>query len=82
VRPEVRACKPWLDAELALIAPKLRKFLGRSQNAVHLQVIAAMIAYLLLRIAARHSRLTMPAIRFRRPRLRLPLRPQATRQNR
>ena len=43
---------------------KLRKFLGRSENAVRLQVIAAMIAYLLLRIAARHSRLTMPAIRF------------------
>ena len=43
---------------------KIRRFLGRSQNAVHLQVIAAMIAYLLLRIAARSSRLTMPAIRF------------------
>ena len=43
---------------------KLHKFLGRSQNAVRLQVIAAMIAYLLLRIAARHSRLAMPAIRF------------------
>lgn len=43
---------------------KLRKFLGRSQNAVHLQVIAAMIAYLLLRIAARNSRVTLPAIRF------------------
>ena len=43
---------------------KLRKFLGRSQNAVRLQIIAAMIAYLLLRIAAHHSRLAMPAIRF------------------
>jgi IS4 transposase len=43
---------------------KLRRFFGRSQNAIHLQVIAAMIAYLLLRIAARQSRLTMPAIRF------------------
>jgi IS4 transposase len=43
---------------------KIRRFLGRSQNAVHLQVIAAMIAYLLLRIAARTSQLTMPAIRF------------------
>jgi IS4 transposase len=43
---------------------KLRTFLGRSQNAIRLQVIAAMIAYLLLRIAARHSRLAMPAIRF------------------
>ena len=43
---------------------KLRKFLGRSQNAIQLQVIAAMIAYLLLRIAVRQSRLAIPAIRF------------------
>jgi putative transposase len=43
---------------------KLRKFLGRSENAVRLQILAAMIAYLLLRIAARESRLVMPAIRF------------------
>jgi len=43
---------------------KLRKFLGRSENAIRLQIIAAMIAYLLLWIAARESRLTIPAIRF------------------
>jgi putative transposase len=43
---------------------KLRKFLGRSENAIRLQILAAMIAYLLLRIAARESRLVMPAIRF------------------
>ena len=43
---------------------KLRKFLGRSENAIRLQIIAAMIAYLLLRIAARESCLTIPAIRF------------------
>jgi putative transposase len=43
---------------------KLRKFLGRSENAIRLQILAAMIAYLLLRIAARESRLIMPAIRF------------------
>jgi putative transposase len=43
---------------------KLRKFLGRSENAVRLQILAAMIAYLLLRIAMRESRLLMPAIRF------------------
>lgn len=42
----------------------LRKFLGRSENAVRLQLIAAMIAYLLLRIAARQNRLAIPAIRF------------------
>jgi putative transposase len=43
---------------------KLKKFLGRSENSVRLQIIAAMIAYLLLRIAARQSRLAMPAIRL------------------
>ena len=43
---------------------KLRKFLGRSENAIRLQLMAAMIAYLLLRIAARQSRTVMPAIRF------------------
>jgi putative transposase len=43
---------------------KLRKFLGRSENAIRLQILAAMIAYLLLRIAARANRLTLPAIRF------------------
>src|ERR1700709_1038456 len=43
---------------------KLRKFLGRSENPVRLQILAAMIAYLLLRIAARESRIIIPAIRF------------------
>ena len=43
---------------------KLRKFLGRSENAIRLQIIAAMIAYLLLRIAVRESRIVMQAIRF------------------
>jgi putative transposase len=43
---------------------EIRSFLGRSENAIRLQIIAAMIAYLLLRIAARQSRCAMPAIRF------------------
>jgi IS4 transposase len=43
---------------------KINKFLGRSQNAIYLQLIAAMIAYLLLRLAARQNGITMPAIRF------------------
>lgn len=43
---------------------KLRKFLGRSQNAVQLQILAAMIAFLLLRIAARLNRIGLAAIRF------------------
>lgn len=43
---------------------KLGSFLGRSQNAIRLQIIAAMIAFLLLRIAARLSRSRLAAIRF------------------
>jgi len=43
---------------------KIRTFLGRSENAVRLQIYAAMIAYLLLRIAAVAARATLPALRF------------------
>lgn len=43
---------------------ELRKFLGRSQNAIRLQIMGAMIAFLLLRIAARLSRSNLAAIRF------------------
>jgi putative transposase len=43
----------------------IRKFLGTSDNAIRLQLFAAMIAYLLLRIAAKLNRIdTMPALRF------------------
>jgi IS4 transposase len=35
---------------------KIRRFLGRSENAVKLQIYAALIAYLLLRLAARLAR--------------------------
>ena len=42
----------------------IRKFLGNSDNAIRLQIVAAMIAYLLLRIAAREHRLAIPDIRF------------------
>src|SRR5260370_12189680 len=43
---------------------KVGKFRGGAEKAIRLQILAAMIAYLLLRIAARESRLVMPAIRF------------------
>ena len=43
---------------------KIRTFLGRSENAIRLQILAAMIAYLLLRIAARDSRSSLLALRF------------------
>jgi putative transposase len=49
----------WLKQHL-----RLRRFLGRSENAIRLQLLAAMIAYLLLRLAARQSRLVATALRF------------------
>jgi putative transposase len=42
----------------------IRKFLGTNDNAIRLQILAAMIAYLLMRIAARMSALKMPALRL------------------
>ncbi len=42
----------------------IRKFLGTNDNAIRLQIIAAMIAYLLLRLAATRNRIAMPPLRF------------------
>lgn len=42
----------------------IRTFLGTNDNAIRLQVIAAMIAYLLLRIAACLNQIKIPALRF------------------
>ena len=42
----------------------IRKFIGVNENAVRLQVLAAMIAYLLLRIAARVNGITMLPLRL------------------
>ena len=49
----------WLKQHL-----KIRSFFGRSQTAIRIQILTAMIAFLLLRIAARHSRSKLPPIRF------------------
>ncbi len=43
---------------------KIRRFLGNNDNAIRLQILAAMIAYLLLRMAARTNRVTAPPLRF------------------
>ena len=43
---------------------RIRKFLGNNDNAIRLQLFAAMIAYALLRIAARVHRVAMPILRF------------------
>jgi putative transposase len=42
----------------------LSKFMGRNDNAIRLQIIAAMIAYLLLRLARRLNSLGMLQLRF------------------
>lgn len=42
----------------------IRKFLGTNDNAIRLQILAAMIAYLLLRIAARVNCIKMLPLRF------------------
>lgn len=43
---------------------KIRKFLGNNDNTIRLQLFAAMIAYALLRIAARAHRIALPILRF------------------
>jgi putative transposase len=43
---------------------RIRKFLGNNDNAIRLQLFAAMIAYALLRIAANANRIAMPILRF------------------
>ena len=60
----------------------IRKFLGNNENAIRLQIFAAMIAYLLLRIAARVNGVTMPALRSRRTRRPVPVHAKADRRNR
>jgi putative transposase len=43
---------------------RIRKFLGTNDNAIRLQILAAMIAYLLLRIAARINCIKIPILRL------------------
>jgi putative transposase len=43
---------------------KIGSFLGNNDNAIRLQLFAAMIAFALLRIAARTYRITIPILRF------------------
>lgn len=59
-RWEIELLFRWLKQHL-----KLARFIGRSENAIKLQILAAMIAYLLLRIAAKTSRSRLSALRFR-----------------
>jgi putative transposase len=49
----------WLKQHL-----EIGKFLGENENAIRLQLIAAMIAFVLLRIAANAHKVALPALRF------------------
>jgi putative transposase len=42
----------------------IRKFLGNNENAIKIQILTAMIAYLLLRMAARFNQIKLPALRL------------------
>jgi IS4 transposase len=43
---------------------RIGKFMGNNNNAIRIQLIAAMIAYALVRIAARTHRVVLPILRF------------------
>ena len=59
VRWQIELLFRWIKQHL-----HIRKFLGLNDNAVRLQILAAMIAYLLLRIAARVNCVKIPHLRF------------------
>jgi putative transposase len=58
-RWEIELLFRWIKQHL-----NLRKFVGNNGNAIRLQIIAAMIAYLLLRLARRLNSMRMPDLRF------------------
>ena len=43
---------------------RIRAFIGNNENAIRLQIIAAMIAYVLIRIAAKANCVTLPVLRL------------------
>jgi putative transposase len=58
-RWEIELLFRWIKQHL-----RIRKFLGNNNNAIRLQILAAMIAYVLLRIAARLNAIKMPPLRL------------------
>jgi putative transposase len=58
-RWEIELLFRWIKQHL-----NLRKFIGNNGNAIRLQIIAAMIAYLLLRLSRRLNSVRMPDLRF------------------
>jgi len=59
IRWQIELLFRWVKQHL-----RLRKFLGNNRNAVQIQVIVAMIAYLLLRLAVRANCLNIPMLRL------------------
>ncbi|MGH6939746.1 IS4 family transposase [Hypericibacter sp.] len=59
IRWQIELLFRWIKQHLVI-----RKFLGNNENAIHLQILGAMIAYLLLRIAARLHRVKIPLLRL------------------
>jgi putative transposase len=59
IRWQIELLFRWIKQHL-----DIRKFIGANENAIRLQILAAMIAYLLLRIAARLNCIKMPALRL------------------
>ncbi len=58
-RWQIELLFPWIKQHL-----KFRKFLGQNENAIKLQIYAAMIAYALLRLAATTHKIAYPIPRF------------------
>jgi putative transposase len=58
-RWEIELLFRWIKQNL-----NLHKFVGKNSNAIRLQIIAAMIAYLLLRLARRLNSTKIPDLRF------------------
>jgi len=59
IRWQIELLFRWIKQHL-----RIRKFLGNNQNAVQIQVLAAMIAYLLIRLAARLNCMKIPMLRL------------------
>jgi IS4 transposase len=59
IRWQIELLFRWVKQHLVI-----RKFLGNNENAIQLQILAAMIAYLLLRIAARLHTVKIPLLRL------------------
>ena len=58
-RWEIELIFRWIKQHL-----HIRSFLGRNKNAIELQIIAAMITFILVRLAARSYRVKIPILRF------------------